>query len=190
MTNFSLQLALIAACCTALLFSSESKAQSANQLYICDNGSGSTNIVSAAQRSGKCKPYQKGMFGNYNAGATVMPLDKATENFTDKAESSNLFANVIAAEKQQAAASANPASVPLEDFKETGAIHIFYCPDYRSGRMIEATSPPEPTCRSTRPARHRADTQNYRRTADCADQKRQRCYCRHRLAADRYLQML
>lgn len=148
MTNFSLQLALIAACCTALLFSPESKAQSANQLYICDNGSGSTNIVSAAQRSGKCKPYQKGMFGNYNAGATVMPLDKATESFTDKAESSNLFANVIAAEKQQAAASANPASVPLEDFKETGAIHIFYCPDYRNGRMIEATSPPEPTCRS------------------------------------------
>lgn len=125
-----------------LLSLAPAQAQFANQLYVCDNGNGGTSIVSGKERKGNCKPYQKGMFGNTQAGATVMPLDKATEDFATTAGEAKLFDPVVAPN-----ASAPVPNSPAP-FQETGAIHIFYCPDHRTGRMIEAATPPEPTCRS------------------------------------------
>lgn len=55
--------------CSAAMTDSAYAQDGSSSLFICDNGDGTTRIVSAAQQSGKCEPYRKGMFGSGGVSA-------------------------------------------------------------------------------------------------------------------------
>ena len=46
--------------------------EASSTLFVCNNGDGSTSIVSAAQATGNCEPYRKGMLGG-GGGVTTAP---------------------------------------------------------------------------------------------------------------------
>lgn len=145
-----------------------------SSLYICDNGDGSTRIVSAAQQSGKCEPYRKGMFGS--GGISTAPsvaLNPHSPHILTADPSHGLDAppapppnnnggfalsgllNTAPAPTQPAPASPAPKeALPVtpktpELPVETLAKHIYICitPDGREA-ILEASAPPYPHCQS------------------------------------------
>ena len=69
--QLKLPLCALLAASAAMKVSAAHAQDGSNSLFICDNGDGTTRIVSAAQQSGKCEPYRKGMFGS--GGVSTAP---------------------------------------------------------------------------------------------------------------------
>ncbi|SUO93819.1 lytic transglycosylase domain-containing protein [Suttonella ornithocola] len=130
-----------------LLWSSLTYAQDATQgLFICDNGSGVKNIVTAAQKSaqkGRCQPYKKGMLGG--GSGSLMTVPSKTANPTPPPSSRKPIQLSIPKTNNLPAQSLPPAKPQKTD---DAPIQIYFCPDNLNGEIIEATTPPRPECQS------------------------------------------
>lgn len=169
---------LIPLVASAAMMVSAARAQDGSStLYICDNGDGTTRIVSAAQQSGQCQPYRKGMFGSGGISSApgialnphsphILTADPAhglpapstpTAGNSGFALSGLLNADDKAPARPDAAASTLPLSPPAEKTPsaqtdlpvENVATQIYICilPDGQHS-ILEASAPPYPHCRS------------------------------------------
>lgn len=175
--QLKLPLCALLAASAAMKVSAAHAQDGSNSLFICDNGDGTTRIVSAAQQSGKCEPYRKGMFGS--GGVSTAPsvalnphsphiltadpkhgLNTPAANPVPPPANGNFALSGLLNEPGSTPAtplpSPPPATTPLPASQheeklpvETLSKNIYICitPEGRQA-ILEASSPPYPHCQS------------------------------------------
>ena len=125
-------------------------------LFVCDNGDGMQNIVTAAQKTGSCQPYRKGLLGN-TASASSTPLSAPAQPVmgfalsglmpqnTDQPPSPTPTGIVPSTHGKKSPVAARKAELPVENL--TPVIYVCVTPDGREA-ILEASAPPYPDCQA------------------------------------------